>query len=224
MVAILLQIKMDMRVVDLLTGEHKSAAYLAINPNGKVPLLEDGSFSLWESHAIMQYLADTVGDEALYPKDVQARADINRWLFWSAYHFTPAVGFISRERVSKRMVGGSGEPDPAEIARGEALLAAACDVLDGHLSERRWIAQDRLTLADVAVASPLMHTVAAQLPVESYSHIQRWFEGVRALDAWRKSEPAHAEALRAHLSPITDPAAISARPPGSTAALYPELG
>jgi len=62
----------------------------------------------------------------LYPRDIQARADINRWLFWSAYHFTPAVGFISRERVSKKMVGGSGGPDPAEIARGEALLGRRC--------------------------------------------------------------------------------------------------
>ena len=85
-------------------------AQIPLNPNGKVPLLDDDGFLLWESHAIMQYLADKSPGQALYPEDVQARADVNRWLFWSAYHFTPAVGFISRERVSKRMVGGSGAP------------------------------------------------------------------------------------------------------------------
>ena len=125
----------------------------------------------------------------LYPRDIQARADINRWLFWSAYHFTPAVGFISRERVSKKMVGGSCGPDPAEIARGEALLTSAADVLDRHLADKQWIAQDRLTLADLAIAAPLMHTAAAQLPVTGYRHLQAWFARVSALDAWHKTAP-----------------------------------
>lgn len=99
--AIILDAKLDLITVDLLKGEHRADAYLRINPNGKVPLLDDDGFRLWESHAIMQYLADKKGEELLYPKDVQRRADINRWLFWSAYHFTPAVGIISRERISQ---------------------------------------------------------------------------------------------------------------------------
>ena len=101
-----------------------------------------------------------------------------------------AVGLISRERVSKSMVGGSGGPDPAEIARGEALLTAAVDVLDRHLADKQWIAQDRLTLADLAIAAPLMHTAAAQLPVTEYRHLQAWFAQVTALDAWQKTAPA----------------------------------
>ena len=153
-------------------------------------MLDHGGFHLWESHAIMQYLADLSVGQSLYPKDAQPRADVNRWLFWCAYHFTPAVGFISRERVSKTMVGGVGPPDPAEIARGEALLASAAQVLDTHLAERQWLTQGGLTLADLAIASPLMHTEKAQLPVAQYQHLQRWFAQVRALDAWKRSEPA----------------------------------
>jgi len=91
----------------------------------------------------------------------------------------PAVGFISRERVSKKMVGGSCGPDPAEIARGEALLTSAADVLDRHLADKQWIAQDRLTLADLAIAAPLMHTAAAELPVAGYRHLQAWLRGCR---------------------------------------------
>ena len=174
-------------VVDLLKGEHKGPEYQRLNPNGKVPLLDDDGFMLWESHAIMQYLADGSPGQDLYPADVEARADVNRWLFWSAYHFTPAVGFISRERVSKKMVGGSGAPDPVEIARGEALLAAAAQLLDDHLARNRRIAQDKLTLADLAIASPLMHTVAAELPVAGYENLQAWFARVQALEAWKKS-------------------------------------
>jgi glutathione S-transferase len=188
--AVQLGMPLQLVVVDLLSGEHKTSRYLRINPNGKVPLLDDDGFHLWESHAIMQYLADACNGEMLYPHDIQARADINRWLFWSAYHYTPAVGLISRERVSKSMVGGSGGPDPAEIARGEALLTAAVDVLDRHLADKQWIAQDRLTLADLAIAAPLMHTAAAQLPVTEYRHLQAWFAQVTALDAWQKTAPA----------------------------------
>lgn len=185
--AIHLALPLDLVVVDLLKREHKAADFLRLNPNGKVPLLDDDGFALWESHAIMAYLADKTAEQTLYPRDPQARADVNRWLFWSAYHFTPAVGFISRERISKRMVGGSGGPDPAEIARGEALLTDAARVLDAHLAGRPWIAQGRLTLADLAIAAPLMHTDRAQLPVTAFDNLQAWFARVQALDAWKKS-------------------------------------
>jgi glutathione S-transferase len=187
MTAIHLNVRLERVVVDLLRGEHKTPEYLQLNPNGKVPFLDDEGFHLWESHAIMQYFADKSPGQAVYPEDIRARADVNRWLFWSAYHFTPAVGFISRERVSKRMVGGSGGPDPIEIERGEALLTAAARVLDAHLAGKQWITQGKLTLADLAIASPLMHTAAAQLPVLEYENMQAWFARVQALDAWKKS-------------------------------------
>jgi glutathione S-transferase len=187
MTAIYLNVRLELVVVDLLKGEHKAPEYLQLNPNGKVPVLDDEGFHLWESHAIMQYLADKSRGQAIYPEDIRARAEVNRWLFWSAYHFTPAVGFISRERVSKTMVGGSGGPDPIEIERGEALLTAAARVLDAHLAGKQWITLGKLTLADLAIASPLMHTAAAQLPVMGYDNMQAWFARVQALDAWKKS-------------------------------------
>jgi len=190
MTAIDLDVRLELVVVDLSNGEHRTPDDLNLNPNGKVPLLDDEGFHLWESHAIMQYLADKTPGQDLYPRDIQARADVNRWLFWSAYHFTPAVGLISRERVSKRMVGGSGAPDPLEIERGETLLKAAASLLDAHLAQRQWIAQDRPTLADFAIASPLMHTAAAQLPVTGYENMQAWFARVQALDAWKRSGPS----------------------------------
>ncbi|SDN23459.1 glutathione S-transferase family protein [Afipia sp. GAS231] len=196
--ALHLNVDLELVVVDLLKGEHKAPEYLRQNPNGKVPLLNDDGFMLWESHAIMQYLADGSPGQDLYPLDVKARADVNRWLFWSAYHFTPAVGFITRERVSKKMVGGAGGPDPVEIARGEALLSAAAQVLDDHLARNEWIAQDKLTLADFAIASPLMHTAAAELPVTGYANLQAWFSRIQALDAWKKATVAPPPLTRIH--------------------------
>ncbi len=135
----------------------------------------------------MQYLADKSPHQDIYPKHVAARADVNRWLFWSANHFAPAAACLIRERVSKKILGGSHAIDLAEIARGEALLPAAALVLDHHLAGKQWIAQDRLTLADFAIAAPLMHTVAAQLPVAQFENLQAWFARVQSLDAWTKS-------------------------------------
>jgi glutathione S-transferase len=173
--------------VDLSSGEHKTPDYLRLNPNGRIPTLVDGRFELWESHAIMQYLADRSPEQDIYPRDVAARADVNRWLFWSACHFAPAAALIIRERVSKKILGGSDPPDPLEIARGEALLPQAALVLDRRLAGKQWIAQDRLTLADFAIAAPLMHASAAQLPITEFENLQAWFARVQALDAWAKS-------------------------------------
>ena len=179
---------LELVAVDLSRGEHKSPDYLRLNPNGRVPTLVDGAFALWESHAIMQYLAEKATDQHICPRDVAGRADVNRWLFWSASHFAPAAALIIRERVSKRIIAGSPAPDPAEIARGEVALPQAARILDQHLAGKRWIAQDRLTLADFAIAAPLMHASRAQLPIAEFANLQAWFARVQSLDAWRKAE------------------------------------
>jgi len=175
--------------VALESGAQKSAEYMRLNPNGRVPLLIDGEFLLWESHAIMQYLADRAGADDVYPRDIQARGDVNRWLFWSACHFAPACALFIRERVSKKVLR-LGEADPAEIARGEAQLPPAAAMLDEHLAGGQWIAQGRLTLADFAVAAPLMHSERAQLPLADYANLQDWFARVRATGAWQATEVA----------------------------------
>ena len=76
---------------------------------------------------------------------------------------------------------------PAALVAVMALLPATALVLDRHLVGKQWIAQDRLTLADFAIASPLMHTSAAQLPVAEFENLQAWFARVQSLDAWTKS-------------------------------------
>ena len=68
--------------VDYFQGEQKNDSYVAINPNASLPAMIDGDFVLWESNAILQYAADKTGNVAVYPRDPQTRADINRWMFW----------------------------------------------------------------------------------------------------------------------------------------------
>ncbi len=95
MTAIHLGSPVDLVFVDLQKMEQRQPQFLRMNPNHKVPVLEDEGFYLWESHAIMQYLADKTPVQTIYPTDLKARADVNRWLFWSAQHFTPAVAILN---------------------------------------------------------------------------------------------------------------------------------
>lgn len=186
MAAVHLDLHVELISVDLVKGEQRKPEFLRMNPNGKVPVLDDEGFVLWESHAIMQYLADKTPGQTIYPAENRARADVNRWLFWSAHHFAPAVAILNWENVVKRLIGG-GEPDPASVKRGEALVSDLTRVLDAHLAGNRWIAQDRLTLADFAIASPLMAIGPARLPVTDRANLLAWFGRIEALDAWKKT-------------------------------------
>lgn len=178
--------EVELVLVDLGKGEQRSPAYLKLNPNGKVPTLEDGSFVLTESHAIMQYLADLVPEQTIYPTALRARANVNRWLFWNAHHFQPAVSVLNWERVVKPFLG-KGPADPSEIARGNLLFGQCAAVLDQHLAGREWIAEDRVTLADLAIATPLQAVVRAELPVEPHAHLRRWLARVQELPAWKQT-------------------------------------
>lgn len=157
-----------------------------MNPNNKAPILEDGGFLLWESCAIMQYLAEQVPGQTLYPAAPQQRADVNRWLFWSVQHFAPAISVISWENVWKKFAG-RGDTDPVELARGQAELARFGAVLDAHLAGRDWVCGEGVTLADFALAAPLSFIGKCQLPVTQYTNLMRWLGNVQALDAWKET-------------------------------------
>jgi glutathione S-transferase len=178
--------RVELVKIDLGKGGQRAPEYLRINPNGRVPALVDEGFVLWESHAIMQYLADGTPGQTLYPIVRQARADVNRWLFWNANHFGPAIGILNRENWAKRLIG-QGDPDPKEVARGEELFTVCARVLDAHLGTKEWIAQGQLTLADLAIASELSTAMPAKLPMSGFASLHAWLGRVQLLDAWKKT-------------------------------------
>jgi glutathione S-transferase len=185
--AALLGIRLEEQLVDLPAGEHKKPEYLRINPNGLVPTLLDGNRVLWESNAIMQYLADLKPENSLLPREPMARADITRWQCWEQAHWVPALVIVIRENVFKPLWGQS--PDSSEIKRGEEAIHKVAPVLDAHLKERSYLVGDHLTLADISVAAILMYDSKARLPLGDYRHVQRWYGRVTQVDAWKATEP-----------------------------------
>ncbi|MFO0617758.1 MAG: glutathione S-transferase family protein [Polyangiaceae bacterium] len=180
--------EVELVFVDLSKGAQKKPEFLSMNVSGKVPVLDDDGFFLAESHAIMQYLADRTPGHALYPTELKPRAEVNRWLFWSAHQLAPGAGLLNWERVVKGFLG-QGAPDEAIVRKGEQLVSEAARVLDAHLAKREWVAADRLTLADFAIASTLMSLESAKLPFGDSPRALAWFERVKALDAWKKTSP-----------------------------------
>lgn len=178
----------ELVLVDLPKREQRQPAYLARNPAGRVPLLEDGSVILPESHAIMLYLVAQSAGQTLYPSDLAGQAQVNRWMFWCSAHFQPAISVLNWELFVKK-VAGLGEPDPAEIARGERLVQEVASLLDSHLASREWVAGNNMTLADLSIATPLMTMKQAKLPVAQFKHLQSWFARMQGRESWQRTNP-----------------------------------
>ncbi|MDH4276232.1 MAG: glutathione S-transferase family protein [Gammaproteobacteria bacterium] len=189
MTAHYLEVKVDLVLVDLFKGDHYAPLFLQLNPNHRVPVLEHDGFILWESYAIMQYLADMTPGQTLYPLDPRERADVNRWLFWCGQDFMPGVSILNWENSIKSLAG-IGAPDPFEVTRGEQLLVEAAKVFDAHLTHRAWVCDVGLSLADLAIAAPLADQHSAKLPLSDLPNLQRWLKQVQALDSWRKTDVA----------------------------------
>jgi glutathione S-transferase len=174
--------------LDFAKGEHKKPEYLAKNPNGAVPTLVDGDFVLTESRAIMQYLAAKKPESRLLPSDEAERADVTRWQFWDASHFSPNSATIAFERMLKPMLG-LGEPDQTKINDALANWRRFAAVLDKRLDGRTFLVGTTLTIADLTIASSLMYAKQAELPLADFPHVAAWFGRIAELDAWKKTQP-----------------------------------
>jgi glutathione S-transferase len=188
MAAIQLGLSPELVLIDLRAGAQRRPEYLAINPNGKVPTLVDGEVVVWESLAIMIYLAEQTPGQTIYPADRVARTHVNQWLFWTANHWSPAIAQLNYERFLKPMFG-QGEPNDYAVQRALGMFADFARVLDGQLARSRHVTGEALTVVDLAIAAPLMYVDAVKLPVDASPHVQRWLGEIRALEAWRATEP-----------------------------------
>lgn len=187
-VADMLGISMEMVPVDVASGAHKTPEYLAKNPNGLMPCLEDGDFHLWESNAIMIYMANKTPGQTLWPSDAKAQADVSRWMFWGLAHWGPAIRPFMYENIVKLMFRGEAS-DPAEVAKGVEAFHPMAKVLDGHLAKHAWLVGDHMTLADIAVGINLVYAVMAKVPWDEYKHMQEWFGKMAAMPSMQKAVP-----------------------------------
>jgi len=186
-VATYLGIEPTLHTLDLIKGDQKSPEYAALNPNMRMPTLKDGDYVLWESNAIMQYLASKRPESGLLPSDEKGGLDVTRWQFWDLAHWDPTCAVFLLENVVKSLVLKSGEPDAAAIAKATESFHRVARVLDGQLKGKNFVVGNRLTVADFSLGAPLNLAEMGRIPVEPYREIKRWYGTLRALPAWQKT-------------------------------------
>src|SRR5262245_3614630 len=147
-----LGIPLDYEFVDLTKGAQRTPDYLAINPTGRTPTLVDGDFKLWESAAIMQYMADQKPN-SLWPNDARTRADIVRWQSWQLAHWSAeACQPLLFNRLVKKILN-LGPPDEATVAKALDCFNRDAALLEAHLAKQPYLVGKELTIADFTVAA-----------------------------------------------------------------------
>jgi glutathione S-transferase len=185
------------RFVDLERGAHKAPEYLAINPNGKVPALEDGALRLWESNAIICHLAMRAGSN-LWPRDAAGQVEALRWMSWEADALNRHGGALYFEHIIKPRFA-LGPPEEAVLAAETRHFRAAASVVEAHLDGRRFLLGDALSVADFAVAAVLPYAGAAQIPLADFPRMARWHDRLMALPAWADPYPKQMTEAPAHV-------------------------
>jgi glutathione S-transferase len=178
---------LELEVVEQPMGELKTAEFLRINPNGKVPALVDGDLLLWESRSIMQYVASKK-PSSFWPNDEKVRADITRWQFWEAAHLSRATTAYAFENLFKKMFMKQ-EADPGALAAGEREWKSFAPILNAQLEGKKWILGDDLTLADFSVGACFGFAEPSGLPWNDSPHIKAWVARLNEVPAWKNSAP-----------------------------------
>jgi glutathione S-transferase len=172
--------------IDFAKGEHKAPAYVAKNPNGKVPTFEDTDGTIiWESPAILVYLAEKHPEKNLLPKDAINRTDALRWMFWNASHLEAAIFAVGFERIVKPMLLKK-PTDEARVAIGIADFNQHAPVLNAHLEGKDWILGKQFTIADIALGTSMEFGTMAKLDLAQYTHLSAWLGRLQARDSWKK--------------------------------------
>src|SRR6185503_9506677 len=168
-----LALSIELQTVNVYRGEGRAAAYLALNTQGKVPTLVDGDLVLWESNAILQYLAEAYGDYALWSRSPKRRADLTRWLFWESAHWQPTLTQVLTPVVAQRLALG----DTGLSASANWSLPAFQDLarlLDVQLLGRPFVGGDELTIADFSIAGMMTYARIGSFPFDVYTGIAAW--------------------------------------------------
>ena len=165
------------RFVDFFNGEARTPEYRALNVMGEVPLLEHAGGRLAQSGVMLDFLAERFG--RFGPADADERREILRWLLWDNHKLT---SYTATYRFMRALAK---DPDPGAMAEFGRRARAAWTVLDAHLSGRRYVVGDRLTIADLSICGYLFFDDEIGVDWSEFPAIHAWLSRLKALPRWK---------------------------------------
>lgn len=166
-------------------GGNREPGYLAKNPNGQIPVLEDGEVCIWESNSIVRYLAARYGAGWIWEEDPAQRSEADRWMDWMIAELqpamTPAFWGLVRLPADKR--------DPAVIAASIANTELRMDILEAHLRKRGFLGGERFGMADIVVGTGVHRWLNLPVSRTERPNLQRWYEVIAARPAAKPALP-----------------------------------
>ncbi len=177
------ELGLDYESVDMLprSEQTQSPEYRALNPTGKIPTLVDGDLVLFETQAILYYLARQYGEGRLWAQTPAEEADILRWsLYISNQMEVPALDMLIQFKFS------GGNPDQAVIERATAELNRFMPLLEQQLGGREWLSGDQFSIADIHGAMVLSWPKLAGFDYAVYPNVHRWVKSVLSHPAQKR--------------------------------------
>jgi glutathione S-transferase len=171
-------------------------AYIAMNPHGRVPTLKDGEVVVWESEAILRYLAARYGAPALWSDDAAERAAVDQWLAWTA-------AALYRDWIDLFWARVRTPPERQDAETIEALRHRTADrygFLDSQLAARPYIAGDAFSLADIAAGMTLYRWYEMPIERPALPRLEAWYARLRERPAYRKAVCLPFDDLRSKLA------------------------
>lgn len=174
--------------VNVYRGEGQAPEYLAIHPAGRIPVMVEGDFKLFESNAILQYICEVHAGYRMSSQRARERAEIASWLFWESAHWQPTLtallaAFVGHRLAPERLPAPSSLP-----AWHDERLRPLLERLEDHLRDHSYLALDRLTIADLSVGGMSTYFRVAAFPFETHPNFASWYRRLEGLEAWRNSE------------------------------------
>lgn len=163
-------------------GVVNTPPYRSLNPNGLVPTIDDDGFVLWESNAIVRYLAAKHGAGSLWPQELRTRAQADRWLDWMLTTFWPAIRtlFLGLVRNAPE------HRDPRALEESRLKTAQVLAIADAHLAQSAYLAGATLTMGDIALGCGIWRWMALPIERPPLPHVQRWFESLAKRPAYQQ--------------------------------------
>jgi glutathione S-transferase len=163
-------------------GGLRTPEFLAMNPNGAIPVLRDGDTTIWESHSIVRYLAAEYGAGTLWAEDPAVRSLADRWMDWAQATLQPAFMqlFWSYYRTPEA------ERNEKRIQAAARQCVQAFELLDGHLADARYVAGDAFTMGDIPAATALYRYFEMGVETPAVPNVRRWYADLSERPAFRE--------------------------------------